>query len=48
MTLPRVAHRPEQRSLLTLAEVRKELWQSTFSGSSRQKLLEGGAKIGAF
>jgi hypothetical protein len=33
---------------LTLPEIRKELWQSIFSGMARKKIIDGGAKIGAF
>ncbi|KAK4686080.1 protein CMS1, partial [Tremellales sp. Uapishka_1] len=36
------------RSLLTLPEVRDELWKSVFSGAARETLLGGGAKISVF
>lgn len=38
----------EQRSLLTLPEIRTELWKSLFSGKARETILNSGAKIGAF
>ncbi|WWC88062.1 uncharacterized protein L201_002965 [Kwoniella dendrophila CBS 6074] len=36
------------RTILNLPEVRDELWKSVFSGKSRETLLKGGVKIGAF
>ncbi|WVQ77378.1 hypothetical protein IAR50_007063 [Cryptococcus sp. DSM 104548] len=36
------------RTILTLPEVRDELWKSVFGGEGRKKLLENGAKVGAF
>ena len=36
------------RTLLTLNEVRDELWKVLFSGKSREVLIGGGARIGAF
>jgi hypothetical protein len=38
----------ETRTLLTLPEIRDELWKSVFSGTARERLLSGGARIGAF
>jgi hypothetical protein len=38
----------ETRTILTLPEVREELWRSIFQGEARKALLEGGARIGAF
>ncbi len=38
----------ETRTLLTLPEVRTELWKSVFSGKAREKLFNGGARIGLF
>lgn len=37
----------ETMTLLTLREVRAELWKGVFSGKAREVLLNGGAKIGA-
>ncbi|OXG10374.1 protein CMS1 [Cryptococcus neoformans Ze90-1] len=36
------------RTILTLPEVRDELWKSVFSGAARKTLLDNGVKIGAF
>ncbi|WRT65824.1 uncharacterized protein IL334_002774 [Kwoniella shivajii] len=36
------------RTILTLPEVRDELWKSVFAGDSRKTLLGGGIRIGAF
>ncbi|OCF56553.1 protein CMS1 [Kwoniella mangroviensis CBS 10435] len=36
------------RTILNLPEVRDELWKSVFSGKSRETLLGGGIRIGAF
>ncbi|KIY31682.1 protein CMS1 [Cryptococcus gattii E566] len=36
------------RTILTLPEVRDELWRSVFSGAARKTLLDIGVKIGAF
>lgn len=38
----------ETRSLLTMPEIRDELWKSVFGGDARAALLDGGARIGAF
>ncbi|WVW80288.1 hypothetical protein I302_102266 [Kwoniella bestiolae CBS 10118] len=36
------------RTILNLPEVRDELWKSVFAGKSRETLLGGGVRIGAF
>ncbi|WVQ78674.1 hypothetical protein IAT38_000761 [Cryptococcus sp. DSM 104549] len=44
-----VSHQDSKtRTILTLPEVRDELWKSVFGGSARKALLEGGARVGAF
>ncbi|GFZ42443.1 hypothetical protein JCM24511_00158 [Saitozyma sp. JCM 24511] len=44
-----IGHRDSKtRTLLTLPEIRDELWKSVFSGTARERLLSGGARIGAF
>ncbi|OCF36272.1 protein CMS1 [Kwoniella heveanensis CBS 569] len=36
------------RTILTLPEVRDELWKTVFSGKARETLLKGGVRIGVF
>ncbi|WVF66034.1 hypothetical protein IAT40_000772 [Kwoniella sp. CBS 6097] len=36
------------RTILTLPEVRDELWKTVFSGKARETLLNGGVRIGVF
>ncbi|KAK8861700.1 hypothetical protein IAR55_002523 [Kwoniella newhampshirensis] len=44
-----VSHKDSKtRTILTLPEVRDELWKSVLGGKAREVLFEGGARIGAF
>ncbi|WVR03701.1 hypothetical protein IAU60_000696 [Kwoniella sp. DSM 27419] len=44
-----VSHQDSKtRTILTLPEVRDELWKSVFGGEARVTLLKGGARVGAF
>ncbi|WVQ93666.1 hypothetical protein IAU59_000742 [Kwoniella sp. CBS 9459] len=44
-----VSHQDSKtRTILTLPEVRDELWKTVFAGKARETLLNGGARIGVF
>lgn len=38
----------EMRTLLTLPEIRDELWKSVFTGAAREAVIGAGVRIGAF